>query len=61
MPAVCQRIDKEANNGIKKNKAKQGQMHFTSVFGREWSSGSATENGTVSSFRKLWYDSEHSG
>lgn len=57
MPTASKQIYKEANNGIKKIKAKQNALYLS--FGK-WvsdppSNGSATENGTVISSRKLWY------
>lgn len=64
MPTACKQIYKEAINGIKK--AKQSKMHYTSVLvGKRLSdpplTGSATENGSVISSTKLWYDFVHSG
>lgn len=36
MPTASKQIYKEANNGIKKSKAKQSKMHYTSVLVSEW-------------------------
>lgn len=64
MPAACKQIYKEANNGIKyQSKAKCTIPQF--LVGKQVSdppsTGSATENGTVISSRKLCYDFVHSG